>query len=129
MENKRLKNLDQETFEKYLALVELRAKENGPSSRWAPLFYDAWNEKAMRTPTNSFDGAPLPTEEEVVIIRCVHEGTCPVCGRQANSFSYREVETLSPFGAPEEMTITCREGHSATAEPNENGSDFGGWIN
>ena len=81
-----------------------------------------------------FDEYKHPTDDEVGIVRCVHEGVCPTCGRRVD-FDSAAYETYPADWVSDEHQydweghkITCPADHISIAEPTELGSDWTGWI-
>lgn len=91
-----------------------------------------------------FDGITFPTEDQVEIVRCVHEGICPMCGRQAQVVEWQRVKVEQTFQDPfsgewvneyvdlprhdarVQTIVECGVGHRALAEPTYH--DWTGWI-
>jgi hypothetical protein len=88
----------------------------------------------------SFVGGGFVSEHpQTAIVRCVHEGVCPVCGREAEIVDDRKVQVENPKWPDEPYmtdlqeydgrtltTVECPAGHRATAEPTYH--DWVGWI-
>jgi len=92
----------------------------------------------------SFDGISFPTEDATEIVRCVHEGVCPICGRHAFLVGMErvKVEHVEPVRVVDEFpeyydwlpehdgrmetTVECGAGHKAVASPTLH--DWSGWI-
>lgn len=77
------------------------------------------------------DEMDYPVSEQGDIIRCVHEGVCPVCGRRAHVIKTWDATWLPDNHFWRELkgeTDRCLAGHEASVEPSEGGSDWDGWI-
>lgn len=73
---------------------------------------------------DNFDGKAFPITDMATMVRCVHEGVCPTCGRDFDSIVLEDVGSKWDW---QRMTGTCFAGHVHTAEPNECDNDWVAW--
>lgn len=72
----------------------------------------------------SYEGKAFPLTYEPDMVRCIHEGICPTCGRAFDKF---EMESVGSRWDWDSMTGVCFAGHKHTAEPNESDNDWVAW--
>lgn len=91
-------------------------------------------EEAKASPTKhaqcrqtEFEGRQFPIDDVPMIVRCVHESICPICGREGFIVDEWEVSRLQDWDDRFGMTVECTAGHKASAEPERHG-DWAGWI-
>lgn len=94
-------------------LVELRTEED---YRLDP--YDLNDQR------DDFDGVPFPLNDMSMMVRSIHEGICPTCGRQFVRMEHEDVGSRWDWTS---MTGYCVQGHEHVAEPNEIDSDWVAW--
>lgn len=74
---------------------------------------------------DNFDGYSFPIADMAMMVRCIHEGVCPTCGRDFVTITVEESE--DELWGMDRFTGTCFAGHEHCAEPNESNTDWVAW--
>ena len=99
------------------------------------IMHKIWTAYEDRFPHKDFDGEAFPLQEMGSMVRCIHEGACPTCGRPTELIESKlvKVEKMAHDGSYEYVyqphglksdTVVCSKGHKHTAEP----TYIGDWV-